>query len=125
MKSKLLNLGLIITSLLGYLEWGVDNYSFLFEIEGDILLKLFINPSEVIHPLVLLPLIGQLLLLITLFQKEPNKLLTYIGMGGMGLLMVIIFTVGIISKNFKIVISTIPFLVLSVIVIKNLNSSRI
>jgi hypothetical protein len=125
MKSKLLNLGLIITSLFGYLEWGVDNYSFLFEIEGDILLKLFINPSEVIHPLVLLPLIGQLLLLITLFQKEPNKLLTYIGMGGMGLLMVIIFTVGIISKNFKIVISTIPFLVLSVIVIKNLNSSRI
>ncbi len=31
MKSKILNFFLIITSLLGYLEWGGNSHSFLFQ----------------------------------------------------------------------------------------------
>jgi hypothetical protein len=36
MKQKLLNLGLIITSLFGHLEWGKDHKMFLFQMEAEI-----------------------------------------------------------------------------------------
>lgn len=73
MKPKILNALLIVTSLLGYLEWSGDSYTFLFQAEAEILHKLFTNPSSVVHPFILLPLIGQILLLITLFQNHQVK----------------------------------------------------
>ena len=79
MKSKILNLTLILTSLIGYLEWGQDMSMFLFQGELDVISKLFTDPLSVLHPFTLLPLLGQILLLITLFQKNPSKVLTYVG----------------------------------------------
>ena len=117
MKSKLLNLGLILSSLFGYLEWGDDNSMFLFQGELDVLSKLFTEPASVIHPFTLLPLIGQILLIITLFQKEPGKLLTFLGMGGIGILLLLICYIGLIGPNFKMLFSTLPFLVIGVLTI--------
>ena len=39
MKSKIYNLLLILTSLVGYLEWGRKNHQFLFEAEAEIFTK--------------------------------------------------------------------------------------
>lgn len=117
MKSKILNILLIITSLFGYLEWGGGNHVFLFTGEIDIIKKLFTNPTSVIHPFTLLPFAGQILLLITLFQKTTNKILTYISISGLGLLLGFMFIVGLMSMNFKIIISTIPFLIVSILAI--------
>ncbi len=111
MRSKILNFLIILTSLVGFLEWGKDKKLFLFQAEAEIISKLFTNPTSVIHPLTLLPLIGQLLLLITLFQKTPNKTLTFMGIGGLGVLFILIFFIGLLSLNLKIVFSTIPFFV--------------
>jgi len=111
LKSKILNVLLIVTSLLGYLEWGKDNESFLFQAEMEIFSKMFTNPQSVIHPFTLLPLIGQLLLFITLFQDRPSKVLTYVGLLGIGILLTFMFIIGLLSANYKIVLSTIPFLV--------------
>lgn len=72
MKAKILNLLLILTSLIGYLEWGKDASVFFFQAEAQILSKLFTDTQSVLHPLILLPLAGQLLLLITLFQKNKR-----------------------------------------------------
>ena len=119
MKPKILNALLVLTSLLGYLEWGKDNKQFLFQAEVEIVSKLFTDPTSVIHPLTLLPLAGQLLLLITLFQKSPNKLLTFIGIGGLSLLRGLMLFIGIISLNLKILCSTLPFLVLGFITIQH------
>ena len=124
MKSKLLNLGLIVTSLIGYLEWGKDNHRFLFQLEMEVLSKLFKDPLSVIHPFTLLPLIGQILLFITIFQKKPSKLFTYLGMGGIGILLVLMFAIGIMSKNLKILASTIPFLVMGVMVILHYRKTK-
>jgi hypothetical protein len=55
--------------------------------------------------------------LITLFLRKPNKTLVYIGIGGIGLLFVLMFFIGLISLNFKIVLSTIPFILFSVLTI--------
>lgn len=118
MKKKLLNLGLLLTSLLGYLEWGQGNKMFLFQIEGEILSKFFSDPLGVLHPFVVLPLIGQILLLITLFQKQPSKALTYIGLACVALLLLLIFFIGMISLNVKLLISALPFLVVAVLVIQ-------
>ena len=121
---KLLNLLLVLTSLFGYLEWGVDNSTFLFQAEYDILTKLITDPNSVMHPFVVLPLLGQLLLLITLFQKEPGKRLTYVGIGCIGLLLGLMFIIGIIGPDIKILLSTVPFIVTATIVVLNFRKKK-
>ncbi len=118
MKSKILNLSLILTSLLGFLEWGTDKKQFLFQMEAEIVSKLFTDPVSVIHPLTILPLAGQILLFITLFQSKPNKVLTFTGIGGLGLLLGLVFIVGLIDLNFKILFSTVPFWVMVYLTIR-------
>lgn len=124
MKAKILNGLLIITSLLGYLEWGGNNHQFLFQAEAEIFSKLLYDPQSVIHPLILMPLAGQVLLLITLFQKTPNKRLTYIAIGSLGLLLGFMLFIGLIDLNLKIIISTIPFLTVSVYTILQLKKKQ-
>ncbi len=122
-RGKILNLLLILTSLLGYLEWGKGNAEFLFQTEAGILSKVFTDPVSVIHPFTLLPIAGQLLLLWTLFQRVPSKLLTYLGMAGIGVLLVLMFAIGLMSLNPRILASTAPFLVLCFLTIKHHRSS--
>lgn len=124
MKSKIINLSLILTSLLGYLEWGKDNSMFLFQGEIDVISKLFTDPTSVIHPFTLLPLIGQLLLVVTLFQKKPSRILTFLGMGGIGILLLLMLAIGIMGPNFKIIISTLPFLVTGVLAIRHYRRNK-
>jgi len=115
MKSKLLNLGLIVTSLLGYLEWGKDMTMFLFQGEAEIVVKLFKDPISVIHPFTVLPMTGQIILLITLFQKQPGRKLSLVGMGCIAILFLLIFVIGIMTLKLRIFLSTIPFLTLGVL----------
>lgn len=114
MKQKFLNGLVIITSLFGYLEWGAGNSTFLFQAEWEVLRKLFSDPISAAHPFTLMPLMGQVLLLITLFQKEPSRLLTYIGIAGLSLLLLLMAFIGVISFNYKIFLSTIPFIVTAI-----------
>jgi hypothetical protein len=118
-KSKILNALLILTSLMGYLEWGKDNRVFLFQAEGQILLRMINEPVAVAHPFTILPMLGQFILLITLLQKNPGKILTYTGMIGIGVLLAFMFVIGLISFNGKILISTLPFLVVAFLTIRH------
>jgi hypothetical protein len=117
MKGKILNVLLIITSLFGYLEWGKDNHQFLFQVYLELISKLFSDPASVIHPFTILPLLGQILLFATLFQRQPGKVLTFIGLGGLSILLLFMFLIGVISLNVKILLSTVPFLVVAVLTI--------
>ncbi len=114
MKEKVLSVLLILTSLMGYLEWGQGQHLFLLQAEKEILLKLWTDPKSVLHPLILMPLLGQILLAITIVQKTPSRILVYIGMGSLSILLGLMCIIGIISFNLKILCSTLPFLVLSV-----------
>lgn len=117
MKSKILNFLLILFSLFGYLEWSGKNHMFLFEAEIEILSKLFINTKSVIHPFIILPIISQFLLLFTLFQETAKTKLTYISIFGLGLLIYFLLFVGIISLNYRTALSTLPFIVVSILTI--------
>jgi len=119
MKEKILIISLIITSLFGYLEWSGNSHSFLFEAERELLIKLISDPVSALHPFTILPLIGQIVLLITLFQKKPSRFLTYSGLIGLGILLGFMFIIGVISINYKIIISTVPFLIVSVVIVRN------
>jgi len=115
---NVLNVLLLISSLFGYLEWGQTNSEFIFQAEADIIIKIFTETSSIVHPLILIPLAGQILLIISLFQKEPSKLLTIIAIAGIGILLLFMLLVGILAANFKIIISTLPFLILSFFTIR-------
>ncbi len=117
MKLRILNLMILLSSFFGYLEWGKNQKLFLFQAEFDILKKIFSDLNSVLHPLIILPLIAQLILLITIFQKHPSVKLTWIGIIGLAILFLLMFFIGCISLNLKIVLSTLPFIILSLIFI--------
>lgn len=119
MKEKVLNLLLLLTSLFGYLEWGGGNHSFLFQAEGEVLSTLATNPREAAHPFILLPLAGQLLLFVTLFQRRPTRWLTFGGMAGVGVLLAFMFVVGLLGLNLKVLLSTLPFLITAFVTLRH------
>ena len=92
---------------------------FLFQGEADVLKTLFADPQSAMHPFILLPLAGQILLVITLLQKTPGRLLTYLGMTGIGVLLLFMFFIGFLGSNFKILLSTLPFLITAFFVIRH------
>lgn len=124
MKVKILNALLIIFSLFGFLKWGKDHQMFLFQIEAEIFSKIFKDPISVIHPFIILPVLGQIFLLLTLIQKNPSKIMTYIGIGGIGILMALVFLIGCLNINFMILFSTIPFLIVAYITIRYHRKSK-
>lgn len=118
MKAKILNAILIVSSLFGYLEWGTGNHMFLFQAEGEILTKMFTDPQSIIHPFIILPMLGQLLLFTTLLQKSVNRWLTYTGLAFIGILLALMFFIGVIDTNAKILLSTLPFMITAFLVIR-------
>ena len=92
---------------------------FLVQGEIEVISKLFIDPGSALHPLTLLPLVGQVLLVITLFQKSPSRLLTYLGLSGISVLLIFMLIIGLLSLNIKITLSALPFLVTGFLAVKH------
>lgn len=121
---KILNSLAVAFSLIGYLEWGGGNSAFLIEAEIEVLAKIFSDPMSVLHLLTVLPLLGQGLLALTLILKHENKILTLFGIGGIGALMLLIFFIGCIDINFKMIFSTLPFLITGGMIIKHFRHDK-
>jgi hypothetical protein len=49
----LLNIGLLLSSLIGYMEWGGGNYSFIFQVEYRLLTGAPGSTGAMMHPFVL------------------------------------------------------------------------
>lgn len=115
---RILNLLLLLSFLIGYLEWGPKQHAFIFSAEYDVVRNAFKNPFSVIHPFILLPFTGQILLLITIFQKRPNRILTLTGLACLSILIFILIIAGLLTLNVKILLSVIPFLFIGMFVLK-------
>ena len=111
---------IVLSSLFVFLEWGDQEQAFLWEAEWTVLRKTFTNFKDFLHPFVGLPLAGQIILIIQAFKEQPSKLWVYIGIGAMAILVIFITFVGILALNFKIILSTLPFLILSVLLLLRL-----
>lgn len=82
------------------------------------------DPGNLVHPFTLLPVLGQAALLWTLFQTAPSRMLTFAGIAGIGLLLAFMFVISLISMNAKILASTVPFLALAVVTIREHRRAR-
>lgn len=116
MQARLINAALLLSSLICYLEWGGGNSGFLFQTEYVVFAKR--NSDAFMHPLVLIPLIGQILLIVSILKKQPSRRLTLTGLSLIGLLVLMILIAGVLSLNLKIVASTVPFIFVAVVFIR-------
>lgn len=101
--------------MFGYLEWGKDQHSFIFQTEAEIFSKLFSSPQSLLHPFILIPLFGQLLLLFTIISKKQSKAITITAIISISLLMLLLLFIGILDLKYKILFSTFPFLITAII----------
>lgn len=115
---KLLNSLLLLSSFFGYLEWPPDNHGFIFQLEAEIIQLVKTNAASLAHPFIILPFIGQVLLLTSLFQSSPNRWLTLTGLLCTGLLMLLLFVIGLLTAHTGIVASTLPYLLISFFVVR-------
>ena len=113
LRLRLLKLAILLSFLICYLEWGTDKSGFIFQFEYEIIAENKLTDS-ITHPFIFLPLLGQLLLIISVIVKNPHRRLTALGIVMLSLLVLMILLVGILSLNFKIIASTVPFLAASI-----------
>jgi len=124
MNIKIKTLLLLISSLFVYLSWGPCNEAFLFQMELEIIKKLFTNPTAALHPFTIIPLLGQLVLVITFVQKTPSNLLLKTGISCLLFLIGFVFIVGLLSLRLPIIISTLPFILLAFFTLKDLRTIK-
>ena len=107
--SKKVILGLFLSSFIGYLEWA-DQSEFIVQIEFDLLRKSNQSPEAFLHPFILIPLLGQLLLAFALLTAKPKMSWMLIASTAIALLFLMLLLVGILSWNPKMMLCTLPFL---------------
>lgn len=122
MKNSQLKVLLLISTFIGYLEWGTDQSSFIVQSEWEVLKKLPEDPLSSLHPFILLPVAGQLLLLFDIIKKNKGKKLSVIAIVLMSLLYLMILFIGLLDMNFKKILSALPFFILSFVIIRSKNT---
>lgn len=119
MKNSQLKILLLISTFIGYLEWGTDQSSFIVQSEWEVLKKVPEDPLSLLHPFILLPVAGQLLLLFDIIKKNKGKKLSVIAIVLMSLLYLMILFIGLLDMNFKKILSALPFFILSFVIIRS------
>ncbi len=114
---------ILISSLIPNLNWGGENHAFLFQIELEIIKKLCSDPAQVIHPLIIIPVLSQVII-ITFGLFIPKVRPVYIGIIGLFLLFIFIFLAGFLSSNLWVILSAVPFVISSILFILVVKTSR-
>lgn len=114
---RLLLTGLFLSFLICYLEWGGNNSGFVFQLEYEVFVQ-GVKGSSILHPFIIIPFIGQIIILVSIFHPKPNKKLILFGIISLGILVLMILLVGILSTNIRIVILTLPFFLFAFLLLK-------
>jgi hypothetical protein len=95
---------------LGYMEWGSNQHSFIFETQ----MLIFSQPEKMVsnftHPIILAGLLGQLILLAALLGFPVRRYLLALALGLLAIPILLIFLAGALSQNLAMMCSCIPFL---------------
>lgn len=105
---------LFVSFFFCYLEWSGGNSAFVYEVAYSLLFQKNDQLSSFSHPLVLLPFLGQLIVLVALVIKQPKRWMILTGTGLMGTLVLMVLISGLLSGNWKIILSTVPFILFAV-----------
>lgn len=117
--NRLINIGLLLAFGICYMEWGLDKSTFVFQAEYEILTKKEGFWQNMTHPIILAGLIGQLLLVWCAFQKTPNKKLNWLGIIILSPVVLLLLIAGLLSLRVGMILSTLPFVVLTVLFWRN------
>ncbi|MBI5915210.1 MAG: hypothetical protein HY842_07530 [Bacteroidetes bacterium] len=117
--TRLINIGLFLAFNICYLEWGSDQSSFLFQIPFTIFAEKKDLLSTLTHPLIIFGFAGQLMLLVSAIRKVPNRIVNLIGWLCLAVIVLLVLLSGLLSFNWRILLSTVPFIVLSVLFFRN------
>ncbi len=123
-KKKIINLCLLLSFQFGYLEWGGGKHLFIFQAVIEIFQQASQHILSILHPMILVPFAGEIALLYTLFQNKPNRMVSYFGLASLSVFMLLLFFIGVIGSHFKILSSTIPFILIGLIQIKIFRSQH-
>jgi len=115
--SRLIQPGLVLTFLICYVDFGHDGANFVGQLEYSLLKDIGGSFSSFQSPLFMLALIGQMLILFSMFSARSNKGLTITGLICLGIIVLLIFVSGLLTANLPVVLSTIPFIAVSAIYI--------
>lgn len=111
---RILNILLLLTFQIGYMEWPPHNSMFVFEAAYAILSKTESLISNLTHPIILLGLLAQLALLMAAIVPNFNKKINAVGIVILGLLLLLFLWISLLSKNIKMFAATLPYLSISV-----------
>lgn len=107
-----INLALLIGFSICYLEWPPDNSMFIFMAEYEIFANQKNWVSNFTHPIIIVGLVAQLILLYCVFNKNASYKINSIGIWLLTPIVLLFFVVGLLSLNAKIALSTLPYLIM-------------
>jgi len=112
--NRIYSIALLLGFLMCHFQWG-NNSMFLLQIQHELI---FANKNaSLLHPLIIGPAVGELILLYTLVK--PKKKLILSGLILIGILVLLVLLAGILGGKMKMIVSTLPFLLTSISFIRN------
>ena len=107
----------VVASSLVIVHWGMFNEAFLIQYEWMTLMHcLQASPTWSTIP-IFVTIVGQLLLIISLIQKKLKKPLLYTGLALTSVTVVQLLLAGILSVDYKMVGSSLPFVLLVILLL--------
>lgn len=95
---------------------------FVFQLEWEILFGEHNKADSFMHPAVLFPFLGELFFIFALFQSKRWP--TVVGIILCGLLVLMFLLIGILEKDIRVLLSTLPFIGLSVFYFMNTKKQK-
>lgn len=123
-KTTLYPLLVLLSSFFLYFEWGTEQQSFLWQMELELFQKLGSNPGSLLHPLIFLPLLGQILLIYCALRPKASRIARISAIVLIASLVFFVALGGIMAGNYKMVLSILPFIILSILWLKRSASSK-
>ncbi|QNR24589.1 hypothetical protein [Croceimicrobium hydrocarbonivorans] len=115
LKARFYPFGVLLSSLIAYLEWGGGQSAFLFEMEVQLFSDLFHQPEHFAHPLILLPLFGQMVLVYLITKPQAKRIGPLVAIISIGILLVFVLLGALLSWNPLMLISVLPFILISLL----------
>ena len=107
-----------------YLDWGHEGGEFIWQLESSFFARYDDSSALLVNIFVILALIGQVLLIIATIKSKPSRQVTIYGIAFLSVIVILVFIMGLVVSNAKIILSTLPFLTLASIFIAKTHNMK-
>jgi hypothetical protein len=121
---KLFNIALLTAFLFVYLDWGHDGSEFIWQLESSIFSGPDYNIGLLANPLFILAFIGQVLLIAATIKTQNSRRVTTFGVVLLSGIVILVLIMGLLVLEIKTILSTVPFLILVLILIMKWRNSK-